>query len=391
MFSNPFSSKVIIFTSYSPGRLACWWPLPCWDFCREKRKTSRKPCLKSGQFTRQGLLLGLLAIFAGGLPVWLIGRQVIQGGNADRFSLAPMFGVVILVVCLLNWLAGQSKRQNLVLAVLLGLSIATQVSDVNAAGSSWQAQRQFYWQLYWRAPALKPGTLVLGQENLVINYFALNILYSPRLDPTQASYWYYQTFPLGTRPDKPISHQLRNIQFNGSASAILAVTFRDDLGCLKVLDPSMITNPGLVDFEPQYAAFSNLGQIETSPAQAVTPPAEIFGREPPHDWCYYYEKAALASQIQDWNTVASLAQQAAQAGLDTHYGTELIPFIEGYAHLAQWQPAYQYTRQALHIDGNRYYPFMCALWQTLNDEMPAAQDKEEAVTNLNHSLGCTIR
>jgi hypothetical protein len=357
------------------------------------RKAEKEPeaLPESVQFTRQGLLLGLLAIFAGGLPVWLIGRQVIEGGSADRFSLGPMLGVVILVVCIINWLAGQSKRQSLVLAVLLGLSIATQFRDVNNARLSWQAERQFFWQFYWRVPALKPGTLVLGQENLIVNYFALNMIYNAHLDPTQASYWYYQTFSPDPKPDKPINHQLRNIQFIGSTSTVLAVAYQDDLGCLKVLGPSMATNPALIGVESQYATFSNPGQIETGPAQAVTPPADIFGREPPHDWCYYYEKAALASQIQDWNRIASLAQEAAQAGLGPYNGTELIPFIEGYAHLEQWQPAYQYTRDAMHMDGNRYYPYMCSLWQTLKDETSTSDNKEKALTNLSRSLGCSFQ
>jgi hypothetical protein len=382
------NNYIYILSTWAAGLLVAFAML---GLLSRKVENEQEALPESGQFTRQGLLLGLLAIFAGGLPVWLIGRQVIEGGSADRFSLAPMFGVVILVVCVINWLAGQSKRQNLVLAVLLGLSIATQLRDVNNIALNWQAERQFFWQLYWRAPALKPGTVVLGQENLIVNYFALNILYNPHLDPTQASYWYYQTFPSNPKPDKPINHQLRNIQFNGSTSAVLAVAYRDDLGCLKVLDPSMATNPGLIGSELQYADFSNPVQIEAAPAQAVTPPADIFGREPPHDWCYYYEKADLASQIQDWNTVAKLAKEAAQAGLGPHNGTELIPFIEGYAHLEQWQPAYQYTRDAMHMDGNRYYRFMCSLWQTLNGETPTSQDKETAVINLNRALSCSIR
>ena len=237
--------------------------------------------------------------------------------------------------------------------------------------------------------ARKPALTSLTR--LIVNNFALNILYNPHLDATQASYWYYQTFPSNPKLDKPIMHQLRNIQFSGSTSAVLVVAYRDDLGCLKVLDPSMATNPGLIGVEPQYAAFSNPDQIEASPALAVTPPADIFGREPSHDWCYYYEKAALASQIQDWNRIAGLAQEAAQAGLGPHNGTELIPFIEGYAHLEQWQPAYQYTRDAMHMDGNRYYPYMCSLWQTLKDETSTSYDKEKALTNLSRSLGCSFQ
>ena len=345
----------------------------------------------SPQFTRQGLLLGLLAIFAGGLPVWVIGRQVIEGGSANRFSLAPMFGVVILVVCSIDWLAGQPNRRNLVLAVLLGLSIAAQFRNVTNVTQSWQSERQFFWQLSWRAPALKPGTLVLGRDDLVIDPFALLLTYDRALNPTQAPYWYYETYPLNPKPDKPILHQLRNIQFTGSTSAILAVAYRDDLGCLKILDPSMAANPALIGSEPQYAGFSNPAQIQTDPAQAVTPPADIFGREPAHDWCYYYEKAALANQVQDWNTVTKLAQEAAQAGLGTHYGTELIPFIEGYAHLEQWQQAYQYTRDAMHMDGNRYYPYLCSTWQTFNQEMPSSPDKDKTLAALSLPLNCSLQ
>jgi len=381
---NLINNRFAIFT-WVAGLLAAFALL--WLLSRKPENEQAIP-ENSSRFTQQGLLLGLLAIFAGGLPVWLIGRQVIEGGNANRFSLAPMFGVVILVVCVIDWLTGRPNRRNLILAALLGLSIAVQFQDVDRARLNWQAQRQFFWQLSWRAPTLKPGTLVLGREEFNANPFALNLIYDPGLSPTRASYWYYETYYPDPKPDKPISHQLRNIQFNGSTSSVLAVVYRNNFGCLKILDPSMRTNPALIGSEPEYAAFSNPAQIETGTAQAITPPADIFGREPAHDWCYYYEKAALASQVQDWSLVTKLAQEAAQAGVGTHYGTELIPFIEGYAHLEQWQQAYQYTRDAMHIDGNRYYPYLCSFWQKLNEEMPPSEAKEKALADLSRPLEC---
>ena len=153
----------------------------------------------------------------------------------------------------------------------------------------------------------------------------------------------------------------------------------------------MAANPALTGTEPLYAAFSNPAQIQTDPAQAVTPPADVFGREPAHNWCYYYEKAALANQVQDWNTATKLAEEAAQAGLGTHYGTELIPFIEGYAHLEQWQQAEKYTWNAMHMDGNRYYPYLCSIWQTLNQEMPPSEDKTKTMANLSKPLNCSFQ
>ena len=342
-----------------------------------------------GQFTRQGLLLGLLAVFAGGLPVWLIGRQVIEGGNSNRFSLAPMFGVVILVVCAIDWLGARPNRRNLVLALLLGFSIATQFQDVKKAALGWQAQRQFFWQLYWRAPGLKPGTLVLGRQDLVINNFALNMLYNPQLNPTRADYWYYQAYPADPKPGKIVVNQLRNIHFQGSTSAILAVVYRPDFGCLKVLSPAVQNNPWLTEVEADYAAFSNPGSIENDPPLPVTPPADIFGSEPPHDWCYYYEKADLASQFKDWDQIAGLEAAARQAGLGPHYGTEFIPFIEGMANQGQWQAAYQYTQDALHLDGD-HFVHLCSLWQRIKDETPASAEKDTTLSAASRLLRCNF-
>ena len=59
------------------------------------------------------------------------------------------------------------------------------------------------------------------------------------------------------------------------------------------------TRPSLVQ---QVGAYSHVDRIiptGTSP----TLPAHIFGAEPPHDWCYYYQKASLARQLGDWAQV----------------------------------------------------------------------------------------
>ena len=382
---NPTNTVYILFT-WIAGLLAAFAML--WVLSRTPENEPALP-EDSGHFTRQGLLLGLLAVFAGGLPVWLIGRQVIEGGTADRFSLAPMFGVVMLVVCVIDWLGARPNRRNLVLAILLGVSIATQFRDVNHAGQSWQVERQFFWQLYWRAPALKPGTLVLGRPDLVINSFGLNMLYTPQLNPTQADYWYYPDYDPSPKPGKDVLNQLRNIRFQGSTSAILAVVDRPDFGCLKVLSPSMQNNPWLTGVEPAYAEFSNPAQIENDPPTPVIPPAVIFGSEPPHDWCYYYEKADLAGQFKDWGQIVALDVAARQADLGPHDGTELMPFIEGLANQKQWQKAYQYTQAALHIDGD-HFVHMCSLWQRIKDETPASADKDTTLTAASRLLRCSF-
>ncbi len=78
------------------------------------------------------------------------------------------------------------------------------------------------------------------------------------------------------------------------------------------------------------ADYSHIGTIETSgPAQ--TPPAALFGAEPAHTWCYYYEKAELALQTGDYQQVADLDQQAEANGYHPIDRVEWLPFIQAYA------------------------------------------------------------
>jgi len=62
-----------------------------------------------------------------------------------------------------------------------------------------------------------------------------------------------------------------------------------------------------------------------------TPPAVVFGTEPPHGWCYYYEKADLARQRGDWDQVWNLGDQALDKGFAPQDAIEWVPFLQAYA------------------------------------------------------------
>jgi hypothetical protein len=59
-------------------------------------------------------------------------------------------------------------------------------------------------------------------------------------------------------------------------------------------------------------------------------PETLFGPEPDHDWCYYYEKAALARQRGDWDEVLRLADEAADKDLQPIDLIEWMPFLQAY-------------------------------------------------------------
>ena len=75
---------------------------------------------------------------------------------------------------------------------------------------------------------------------------------------------------------------------------------------------------------------SNLEQIITNPEQPVSLSTEIFGEEPAHTWCYYFQKADLAKQTQNWELVVQLGEEAFSQGYYPFEKSEMLLFIEAY-------------------------------------------------------------
>jgi hypothetical protein len=66
-------------------------------------------------------------------------------------------------------------------------------------------------------------------------------------------------------------------------------------------------------------------------AQAPRPAEFIFGSEPAHTWCYYYQKAELALQRGDWTTVIQIGKKVTQLDLSPEDKIEWAPFLQAYA------------------------------------------------------------
>ena len=75
--------------------------------------------------------------------------------------------------------------------------------------------------------------------------------------------------------------------------------------------------------------FSYADQIDLT-VQSAPPSEAIFGPEPVHDWCYYYQSAERAKQAGDWETVVRLGDDVFAAGLTPIDLAEWLPFLEGY-------------------------------------------------------------
>jgi len=88
---------------------------------------------------------------------------------------------------------------------------------------------------------------------------------------------------------------------------------------------------------------SKIENIITS-GVAPTPPKFVFGTEPAHEWCYYYQKADLARQIGNWEEIAKIDQEAMKLSLAPRDAVEWMPFLQAYAMLGDTERVEQIAK-----------------------------------------------
>jgi hypothetical protein len=351
-----------------------------------------------------GFLIGIAAVLLGGLPIWLTDRQIIVGMWSDRFSLAPMLGGVLLLVWLVVWLSRTKQQKGVILMLLLGFSIASHIRTGNKYRLNWELQRDYYWQLSWRVPDLEPGTIILGTKlpfGLVADYsvgFALNTIYAQPHEPENIPFWFLsaprylgKNIP-AFEPDLPIYDDIRNVHFEGTTSQSLGVAYNPARGCLRILDPVYLYAPVLSDgapgdFEQDLYAISNPGQISIPSGVPASPPRDIFGSEPEHGWCYYYQKMDLYRQLEDWDAVIAVGSEAADAGLSPSNGVEFLPLIEANAWQGEWGAAQQYTLAAAEKTTG-LEPFICENWRRFQEDYPTVPARDEAISAVENQFHC---
>ncbi len=347
---------------------------------------------------RQIALGGLLSVILAILPFWLAGFSIFQKNLlwSDRLALAAMVGASMIVTGGVHTLIEKPVYRNLVLSILLGLGVGLQVQTARSYQASWDKQEQFYWQLYWRAPSLQTNTFIVSDQEILFymgiypTAFAINMLYPQVTAPPAASYWFnagfehvnWETFNQG----QPVSFEKYATTFTATAPDVLAITFEPGQGqCLWILRPGFADVRGLTPPAYTWMTVSNMSRIQ-SESQSVPPPA-VFGNEPDHSWCYYYEKADLAGQFHEWQKIAGLWQDAGKNGYRANTGIELLPFIEAYARLNDWETARKITVQA-DVLPDRPASVLCDLWRNLESTTTPSTGRDAAIASVEGRLGC---
>src|SRR5215208_697556 len=341
--------------------------------------------------------LGLFLLPFAGAPFWLTGLTISLSHPASRFTLPFAFAVCLILAGLLDFIKSPQVHYGL-LAVLIGLAAGSQFLWSTDYLRDWQAQKNLFWQMTWRAPGLKPDTLVLMNEELA--FYAdnsisapLNWIYAPDNRSDQIDYvLFYPTNRLdhslpALKKDLPIQYDYIAGRFTGNTSQVVAFYY-DPPACLRLLEPDIDPNNHFLledSHMREASALSNRDQILDS-ATAVMP--AIYYPEPAHGWCYYFEKADLARQFGDWKEVAKLGDTALTLEDHPNNPVERFVFIEGYARAGEWDRALKLSKESYKVSKEYVGPLLCQLWRRMETGIPDSPEKPGALSEVKTIFSC---
>jgi len=310
-------------------------------FSRNQKPGDKQPELRS-DWKREVFWLGVGLILFGLLPVILVGRFV-DFINYSRYSLIASVGVALLWALALSFIPNTKLRTALLSMLLLSASLTHYANGLMHVQNT-QAVRNFWWQVSWRIPQLEAGTTLVARYPITAeeDYFIwgpANLIYHPE----SANKDYVQpaiyaallngetVASVQTKQPQDFSNR-RGIRTYKNYRNILILSQPTPASCIHVIDGNQIEFSSKED--PRVAAiasFSETSHIVTNESFRA-PSAISFGLEPSHNWCYYYEKAAYARQLGNWDEVARLGDEARSRGFSASDLVEWMPFLQADAH-----------------------------------------------------------
>jgi hypothetical protein len=346
------------------------------------------------------IIIGIFGILLGRLPSLAAGLPLTLQSSYDRFMVSMMIGGSLFLLGMIELLFKDNRIKTHIFALIIALGVGQQFFNANIFRRDWENQRDIYWQMTWRMPALKPNTILLTHQ-MPIDYETdasftapLNWMYAPNFTSSDLPYlMLYTEKRIGgstlpaLEPNIPITFLYRTVTFHGNTSQAVVI-YMPQGGCLRVLDPA----------QDDMEVYAKLPDVLTSaiplsdPSRAIsdaTPAAvPMFFSEPKHEWCYYFTKAELAQQMGDYQKVISLGNEAESLGFKPTDQNEWLVFIKAYALTGDIKTAETLSTAALAKDA-RVRRGVCSAWKQV--QLKGQKGSEDEIKRIILSFECSPR
>ncbi|HMX18506.1 MAG TPA: hypothetical protein PLN43_00050 [Anaerolineales bacterium] len=343
---------------------------------------------------RWALLLGAVMLVLAGPPFWLTNVPVSLGFPANRATLSFMLGVSFVLAGLFDLLP--QKFYGMVVVLFVMLAAGRQFLWSNEFRRDWASHKNMFWQMTWRAPGLEKDTIVLMNEEL--SFYAdnslgaaLNLIYAPENHSDAIDYvLFYPTNreSLSLSLDTPVNYDFLAGQFSGNTSQTVVFYYAPPK-CLRLLDPEIDLENRLIPDDTFLRDAALLSSTSPILSRQTSRMPAAYGNEPVHGWCYYFEKADLARQMGDWETVTQLGDVAFALDDYPNDPVERFVFIEGYAHTGNWERAVELSTASYKVSKAYVGPLLCRLWSRIARETEDTSERKVTFDVVQSELECS--
>lgn len=305
------------------------------------------------------VLIGALIVLAAVFPVVLFNRRIDLMDPYKAYALHPSAGAIFMVVGLVAMLKSRFRRPALIL--LICASVAVQSMNIQEWAKFWDMERGMWWQLTWRAPNIQDNTVLMaylppgfGYQQDYEVWGPVNLIYRPgpahipaipsEVLNADTALFVFQGISAGPH--------VRDIYVPKDYNNFLLISQPTVNSCIHIVDGAMpVYSTSERPIVEWVGGKSNIGLIDPSATPPI-PPVNIFGKEPEHGWCYYFQQASLARQTGDWQKIVDLYQAASTANLKPADLSEYFVFIEGLVNQGDTDAAIQIVQKIIKDKNN---------------------------------------
>lgn len=310
-------------------------------------------------WARGFILVGSVSLLAISVFQCVTKKNVRLDYHEDRFAYSASAAAVFLVLGLSGSCFGRRATVPLV-TLLVGLSTLSNFGNAYTFKRLWSAERSLNWQLAWRAPDIEPGTVVViarPRQGSWLNDLVwahdingpLNLHYTESESPLIGlsldgiAVDIMELLSEGRR-DEAIDlagSQARGL-FDGlpgmrvqEPPGVLLMFLRHPEGTLRVVDadhieelPDHFQDLTLVQRCVRPLAKCTRVDLIRGSGPVGIPTDQLVGKEPPHTWPWYFQRAELARQLGHYDELSRLAKDVHSKHLTPSDPSEWLIFLE---------------------------------------------------------------
>lgn len=342
------------------------------------------------------LVFGIAAMILGFFPGMMINASPSSSSAYnDRYLIPSFWGIAIFTITWMSMLFKSETAGNTIFAGMIFLCVFFQIQNAYGYRYSWKYQQKYQWQMKLRMPDLKKNTAVIGDG--VVSLFMggwadgsmLFEMYGKHEGLTPTPYWFFNrgedNYFSGLWTGEPIYISSKMFEFQADPKDVVVITKPEYGKCAWLLTEEDVYNPYLEEGMHDFIPYQNKTRILTESDHRM--PESIFGKDAPHDWCYYFELADLAFDRGDYEAVLSLYDQAEAKGLKWGNALEMRPFIKAAAMAGDWEKALNWTEEANGVRPDQTRAYFDNLWKILERDVPDSAAKTDAMAKAGALFG----